>query len=139
MSDATPQPGTPQPGTPQPGTPLSESDDTLYASLAHFLNIILLLPALILYLVFGSRGPKTAVEGKEALNWTINVTGLLVVAWIVNALLQWIPILGLLISILITLATWALIIVNIVFAIMGGVRVQSGGGWRYPVNIRWIK
>jgi uncharacterized Tic20 family protein len=31
------------------------------------------------------------------------------------------------------------IIVNIIFAIMGGVKVNGGGSYRYPVNIRWIK
>ncbi len=125
MTDPTPQ------AAPQPAAPLSETDDKLWASLAHFLNIILLIPALIIYLVFGPRGARTRVESKEALNWTINVTG----AVIILGILQLIPFIGLLFFLLYL----AVIIVNIVFAILGGVKVNGGGSYRYPVNIRWIK
>ena len=121
----------PAPAAPQPAAPLTEAEDKQWASFAHFGNIILLLPALIIYLVFKDRGPKVAVEGKEALNWTINVTG----AWIILAILSVIPFIGLIFSILL----FALAIVNIIFAILGGVKVNGGGSYRYPVNIRWIK
>jgi hypothetical protein len=121
----------PAPAAPQPAAPLTEAEDKQWASFAHFGNIILLIPALIIYLVFKDRGPKVAVEGKEALNWTINVTG----AWIILAILSVIPFLGLIFSIVL----FALAIVNIIFAILGGVKVNGGGSYRYPVNIRWIK
>ncbi|MET4782309.1 DUF4870 domain-containing protein [Glaciihabitans sp. UYNi722] len=122
---------TPQAAAPQPAAPLSETDDKLWAQLSHFLNIILLIPALIIYLVFGPRGARTRVESKEALNWTINVTG----AAIILGILTLIPFLGILFSLL----YFALIVVNIIFAILGGVKVNAGGSYRYPVNIRWIK
>jgi uncharacterized Tic20 family protein len=121
----------PAPATPQPAAPLTEAEDRQWASFAHFGNIILLIPALIIYLIFKDRGPKVAVEGKEALNWTINVTG----AWIILVILSVIPLLGILFSILL----FALAVVNIIFAILGGVKVNGGGSYRYPVNIRWIK
>ena len=121
----------PAPAAPQPAAPLTEAEDKQWASFAHFGNIILLIPALIIYLVFKDRGPKVAVEGKEALNWTINVTG----AWIILAILSVIPFIGLIFSIVL----FALAIVNIIFAILGGVKVNAGGSYRYPVNIRWIK
>ncbi|HEY4226313.1 MAG TPA: DUF4870 domain-containing protein [Pseudolysinimonas sp.] len=121
----------PAPAAPQPAAPLTEAEDKQWASFAHFGNIILLIPALIIYLVFKDRGPKVAVEGKEALNWTINVTG----AWIILAILSVIPFIGLLFSILLL----ALAVINIIFAILGGVKVNGGGSYRYPVNIRWIK
>ena len=121
----------PAPAAPQPAAPLTEAEDKQWASFAHFGNIILLIPALIIYLVFKDRGPKVAVEGKEALNWTINVTG----AWIILAILSVIPFLGIIFSILL----FALAVVNIIFAILGGVKVNGGGSYRYPVNIRWIK
>ena len=121
----------PAPAAPQPAAPLTEAEDKQWASFAHFGNIILLIPALIIYLVFKDRGPKVAVEGKEALNWTINVTG----AWIILAILSVIPFIGLLFSILLL----ALAVINIIFAIMGGIKVNGGGSYRYPVNIRWIK
>lgn len=122
-----------------PAAPLSEADDKQWASFAHFGNIILLIPALIIYLVFGPRGAKTKVEGKEALNWTINVTGIVIAVNILNVVLSFIPVVGWILAILLTLVLWAVLIVNLIFAIMGGVKVNGGGSYRYPVNIRWIK
>jgi uncharacterized Tic20 family protein len=133
MTDPTPA------AAPQPATPLSETDDKLWASLAHFLNIILLIPALIIYLVFGPRGARTKVEGKEALNWTINVVGALIILFIVQIIFGFIPFVGWIIALLAVIVYWAVIIVNIIFAILGGVKVNAGGSYRYPVNIRWIK
>ena len=130
---------TPQPAAPQPAVPLSETDDKLWASLSHFLNIILLIPALVIYLAFGPRGARTRVESKEALNWTINVTGALVALWILGLILGFIPIIGFIWAILSFLIWIALAIVNVVFSILGGVKVNAGGSYRYPVNIRWIK
>ncbi len=125
--------------TPQPAAPLSAAEDKQWAMLAHFLNIILLIPALVIYLVFKDRGALVRQESKEALNWTINVTGLLIALQIVSAIFGLIPVLGWIMVFLIVLLTWALIVVNIVFAIIGGVRVNGGGTYRYPLNIRWIK
>jgi uncharacterized protein len=121
----------PAPAAPQPAAPLTEAEDKQWASFAHFGNIILLIPALIIYLVFKDRGPKVAVEGKEALNWTINVTALYIIFFI----LSFIPFVGLITVIL----NLALGVVNIIFAILGGIKVNGGGSYRYPVNIRWIK
>jgi uncharacterized Tic20 family protein len=129
----------PAPAAPQPAAPLTEAEDKQWASFAHFGNIILLVPALIIYLVFKDRGPKVAVEGKEALNWTINVTGIVVIGNILSLILGFIPVIGWILGILITLVIWAVIIVNIIFAILGGVKVNGGGSYRYPLNIRWIK
>lgn len=133
MTDPAAQPA------PQPGAPLSAADDRLWGSLAHFLNIILLIPALIIYLVFKDRGTITRTEGKEALNWTINVSGALVAINIVNAIFGFIPILGAIVAILLGFISFAIIVVNVIFSIMGGVRVNAGGSYRYPFNIRWIK
>ena len=124
-----------QPAAPQPAAPLTEAEDKQWASFAHFGNIILLIPALIIWLVFRARGPKTNVEGKEALNWTINVTGLYIIIQILGAILTFVAGIGFLILLL----GWVLLIVNLIFAILGGVKVNGGGSYRYPVNIRWIK
>jgi uncharacterized Tic20 family protein len=125
----------PAPAAPQPAAPLTEAEDKQWASFAHFGNIILLIPALIIYLVFKDRGPKVAVEGKEALNWTINVTGAFIILQVLSLITAFTIFLPLIIGILI----FALIVVNIIFAILGGVKVNGGGSYRYPVNIRWIK
>ena len=120
-----------QPEPARPGVPLSPKEDLLWASLAHFGNIIPLVPAVVIYAVFRDRGARVRVESTEALNWTINVTGIFVILSIVSG----VPILGLLVFPL----NLVLSILNTVFAILGGVKVQSGGSYRYPVNYRWVK
>jgi hypothetical protein len=116
------------------GPPLSEAEDQQYATLATFLNIIPLIPALIFYFAFGTRGPKIAEQSKENLNWTINITAILIICWILTAL----PVLNIL-AVLWGLIYAAAEIVNIVFSIIGGIAVSNGQLYRYPMNIRWIK
>lgn len=119
--------------------PLSAQEDNQWAMLSHFLNIILLIPALIIFIIFKARGPRVAVESKEALNWTINVSGAVIILNIVSAIFVLIPVIGWIIWLLLTLAVWAVIIVNVIFSIIGGMKVKDGGSYRYPMNYRWIK
>jgi uncharacterized Tic20 family protein len=119
-----------------PAAPLTAENDKLWASLSHFGGILGPIPVLIIWLVLKDRGPRTNVEGKEALNWQITFTIGYVVLWIVVGILAiplWFisPILGLL-----PLAWWVL---NVIFSILGGVKVQGGGSYRYPFNVRLIK
>lgn len=126
---------------PPPGgaAPLSQAEDGQWAMLSHFLNVVLLVPALVIYIVFKDRGPRVAVESKEALNWTINVSGAVIALNIVQVIFSVIPVLGLFSWLLFSLLTWAVIIVNVIFAIMGGMKVKDGGSYRYPWNYHWIK
>ncbi len=86
----TTPPPAPQPAAPQPAGPLTEAEDKQWASFAHFGGAIVLLglfsgwvgllgilPALIIFLVFGKRGARTLVESKEALNFQITALALL--------------------------------------------------------------
>jgi uncharacterized Tic20 family protein len=118
-----------------PAAPLTEAEDKQWASFAHFGNILSLVPPLIIWLVFKDRGAKSNVEGKEALNWGINVAGAEIILFILSLLTSFTIFLPLIFGLL----SWAVIIVNIIFAIMGGIKVNGGGSYRYPVNIRWIK
>jgi uncharacterized Tic20 family protein len=127
----------PAPAAPQPAAPLTEAEDKQWASFAHFGNIIPLIPSVIIWLVFKDRGAKTAVEGKEAVNWGINVVGLLIINGILGLIL--IPLTFGIWSIISTLIWLVLVISSVIFAILGGVKVNGGGSYRYPVNIRWIK
>lgn len=132
--DPTQQP--PQQQYAAPAQPLTAENDKLWASLSHFGGILGPIPVLIIWLVLKDRGPRTNVEGKEALNWQITFTIGYVVLWIVVGIISiplWFisPILALL-----PLAWW---ILNVVFSILGGVKVQGGGSYRYPFNVRFIK
>lgn len=143
MSDTNsshiPGPPTEEPHHSAVASPITPAEDAQWAMLSHFLNIILLIPALIIYLIFKDRGQRVAVESKEALNWTINITGIVIVANILNVILSFIPVLNIIAWIVLTLLIFAAVILNIIFAIIGGMRVKDGGSYRYPMNYRWIK
>jgi uncharacterized Tic20 family protein len=127
----------PQPAA--PAAPLSEAEDKQWASFAHFGNILSFVAPLIIWLIFKDRGTKSNVEGKEALNWGINVAGLLVANVILSVIFGFIPVIGLIWVFLSPLIWIAIVVLNVIFSIMGGIKVNGGGSYRYPVNIRWIK
>ena len=124
----------PQPAAPQPAAPLTEAEDKQWASFAHFGGMLGILPSLIIWLVFKDRGAKTNVEGKEALNFQITATIAQVVLYVLGTILA-IIFIGFLFYFLAFLV-WA---AAVVFSILGGVKVNGGGSYRYPVNIRFIK
>lgn len=118
--------------------PLDPAQDKQWAAFSHLGGILWILPSLIIWLVFKDRGRLTNQEAKEALNWQITW----IICWVASQVIGiiigsftygigWL-LFGLLIP-------WALYIVNLVFSILGFVRVNGGGTYRYPVNFRFIK
>jgi uncharacterized Tic20 family protein len=135
MTEPTPQPAA------TPAAPLNEAEDKQWASFAHFGGVLGPLPALIIWLVFKDRGSKTNVEGKEALNWQITFA----IGWVVLLILTSILSGALLFSggyaliSIIGLLPWLWWIYNAVVSILGGVKVNGGGSYRYPFALRFIK
>lgn len=150
-SGGQPGPGTPPPPPPGPGgyqqpggyqaapppaygapgaaQPLSDSDQRMWAMLAHLGGIIFsFLAPLVIWLVFRERGRFVDEQAKEALNFQIT----LVIAAI-----------GISIISVITLGLGAFLylafLVALVFMILAGVAANRGEAYRYPVNIRLIK
>lgn len=119
-----------------PAAPLDAEQDKQWAAFAHLGGILWFLPSLIIWLVFKDRGAKTDVEAKEALNWQITWIIAWVASQIIGIVLAFTGVGWLLFGLLIP---WALYIVNLVFSILGFVKVNSGGSYRYPVNFRFIK
>lgn len=124
-----------------PAAPLTAAEDKQWAMWAHIGGVIGFLPSLIILLVFKDRGQLTRQEAKEALNWQITFTigyiVLLIAVTIINGILLFTPAYGLagLFSLL-PLAWW---ILNVIFSILGGVKVNSGGSYRYPFAFRFVK
>lgn len=128
--------------------PLKDEEDTLWASLAHLGGVVGFLPSLIIYLTLRQRGKKTAIEAKEALNWQITFFVVWLIVEILIALLGGIIIAatsglggnpGNTVTYVLEFIPVALWIVNIVFSILGCVRVNGGGSYRYPFAVRLIK
>jgi uncharacterized Tic20 family protein len=154
------QPG-PQPAQPYatPAGPLTPEQDKTYAMWSHFggaisflalftgwLAILAIIPALVFYLTFGKRGERVRQEAKEALNFQITMVGAMIVWAIVAAVIYailFVPlVLGggwFILGIILALVGWALVVLDVVFSIVGGVRVNAGGSYRYPFAIRFIK
>ncbi|MDQ1542671.1 MAG: uncharacterized protein QOK08_309 [Actinomycetota bacterium] len=133
MTDPTPA------AAPQPSAPFTAAEDKQYSTLATFLNIILLIPALIFYFAFGNRGPMIGRQSKENLNWTINISVIVIAAEILSVIFAFIPIVGFIISLLLGLVIWAALIVNLIFSIIGGTKVNAGEFYKYPFAFRFIK
>jgi uncharacterized Tic20 family protein len=126
-----------QPAQSQPAAPLTEAEDKQWASFAHLGGIIWILPSLIIWLIFKDRGVRTNVEAKEALNFQITVGIAQIAVFIINTILT-----------TVTLGFWALIgwilplgiwVASLIFSIMGFSKLNAGGSYRYPINIRFIK
>ena len=145
MTDAPPPAA-----APVPAAPLSEADDKLWASLAHLGGILFILPSLIIFLVLKDRGARVRVEAKEALNWQITFLGIWIILQIVVAILT-----GIIVAVaissgayyyggggiasilwLLPAAAW---VANVVFSILGFVKVNGGGSYRYPFALRLVK
>ena len=117
-------------GVPANAPPLTASEDRQWATLAHFGGILGFIPSMIIYLVFRDRGPFTAQEAKEALNFTLPPTIIALLA----LLLSLIPVIGWFFAIVNALI-WVIIAVSSVIA---GIQVNRGRPYRYPVNLRRI-
>lgn len=130
-----------QPQYAAPAPPLSPEADRTAAMWAHIGGIVGFLPSLIIWLVLKDRGPRTNIEAKEALNWQITFTIVYIGLWIVTTVVGGVAsAIGLwFVSGLFGLLFFALWVVNVIFSIQGGVRVNAGGSYRYPWNFRFIK
>ena len=118
-------------GVPANALPLTASEDRQWATLAHFGGILGCVPSLLIYLIFKDRGPFTAQESKEALNFTLPPT----IAAVLANLLVFIPVVGNLFAVLATVI-W---IAVTCFSVAAGIHVNRGQPHRYEFNLRWIK
>jgi len=111
-----------------PAAPLSDSDQRLWATLAHIGPIILsFIAPLVIWLVYRERGRYVEDQAKEALNFQIT----LAIAYIVSLFLM---------IILIGFVTFAIAwIGSLVLMIMAAIAANKGEAYRYPLNIRFIK
>jgi uncharacterized Tic20 family protein len=122
----------PQPGYPaqQPGVaqPMSDSDQRLWAMLAHIGGILTwFIGSLVIMMVFGERSAFVKRHAVEALNFQITLT----IAWFIAGILS-IVLIGLVLLPIIWIG-------EIVFCIIAGLAANKGQEYRYPINIRLVK
>jgi uncharacterized Tic20 family protein len=148
MTDTGPTPPSPTPppsgsSTPPPGTPLDygkptgvpaytgpepDKDSKTMAMLCHLLAIFTgFLGPLIIWLLKKDTSPFVDDQGKEALNFWISLSVILVICSVTAFLC---------VPAIIALVAWVL---GLVFAIQGAMKANQGIAYRYPFNIRFIK
>lgn len=134
-------------GQPVARPPLTDADQRLWATLAHLGNIVGFVPSLLILVLLGARGRFVRDESREALN--LSLTAL--IAWVVLAAVG--QVLGLieralpvaltlvpeLLGLLVGLASFAIWVVVVVLSIVAALRVQHGGGHRYPLALRLVR
>ena len=131
MSNQPPQnPQGPNPYAQQ--QPLTPTDEKMWATLIHVGGI---------FLVFKDRGTLTRQESKEALNWQITFTIGFIILQILVAIISAALLFSNAYAIvsLVSFLPFLLWVVNAIFSILGGVKVNGGGSYRYPVALRLIK
>lgn len=128
---APPPGGYPPPpayGSAPSGPPLSESDQRLWATLAHAGSLLLgFIAPLIVWLVYKGRGQFVEDQAKESLNFQI----LVAIAYVASSVLSVVGI-----GLILFPIVW---IVALVFIIMASVAANRGEAYRYPVNWRIVK
>lgn len=143
-SNAVPPPppppayGAPPPVSPPPSGAvglgqgkLAESDEKTMGMLAHLLGgLFSFLGPLIIWLIKKDESPFVNDQGREALNFQITV----LFAVIACSILSFIPYLGCIFA----LAWMAIVIANLVFAIIGCLEANKGVAYRYPFALRLI-
>ncbi|KGM11703.1 DUF4870 domain-containing protein [Cellulomonas bogoriensis] len=108
--------------------PLSDSDQRLWATLAHAGGILIgFLAGLIVWLVQRERGRYVEEQSKEALNFQITLGIGQVVGWATT----WLGI-----GFLIILAAY---ILQLVFGILAAIASNKGEAYRYPFALRLVK
>ncbi|CAG7845371.1 hypothetical protein USB125703_01633 [Pseudoclavibacter triregionum] len=121
------------------GQPGGDANDRSGGALCHFLEILGPIGSGIGWAVTKDRGPISNTEGKEALNFGITMAIISLGIGLLQMIAFFaIPDFGMTGS-LIGLLSWVVWIANLVFSIMGGMKVNNGGSYRYPVNFRFIK
>lgn len=108
--------------------PLSDSDQRMWAMLAHVGGILFsFIAPLIIWLMFKDRGRFVDEQAKEALNFQIT----LIIGYVISGIL-FIIIIGAILFFVVWLAA-------IIFGIMAAIAANKGEAYRYPVAIRLIK
>ena len=110
---------------------LTREEDTRWATLSHFGAVAGCVPALVIYLVYRDRGPFTAQESKEALNFTVPLTLTVLVFYGLAFIPPIAPFAG-----LGGVFVWAFMAIS---GLVGGAECNKGRPYRYRLNLRLIQ
>ncbi|WP_258932933.1 DUF4870 domain-containing protein [Nesterenkonia pannonica] len=118
-------------GSDSSAPPLTPEEDRRWATLSHFGGIAGCLPSAAIYFIFRDRGPFTAQESREALNFTLPLTVVLVVLFA----LGYLPAVGWIFS-LVAVFLWAIMAIT---GLVAYAECNKGRPYRYRLNFRFIQ
>ena len=123
-----PNQGYPPVGAPMvAGPPVSPSDEKLWGWLVHVLMIVTtVVGPLIVYLIYKDRSKWITDNAKEALNFGILSTIIIVVSSILTVV-----VIG-----IVPLIVWPILM--LVFGIMAAIAANEGRFYKYPLNLRLV-
>lgn len=128
---------TPPPPPPQVPSNSGSSDDKTMALIAHFgIAIFGFLPPLIIYLVKGDS-PWVKNEAAKAFNFTIVATAAYAAAFVLN-IVSAVADIGI-IGCFTCLLYIAAFLMNIIFGVINGIKVNNGEETKYPFEIPILK
>ncbi|MGM1029935.1 MAG: DUF4870 domain-containing protein [Actinomycetota bacterium] len=132
-------PGQPQYAAAAPMSPVDEKNAGMWGHISGLSTIVTggfggWIGPLIVYMIYKDRSAFAKQEAKEALNFGILMTIISIGILIVGTLTTIIGIGFLLLGLY-----WIPGLLQVIFGIIGGVRVNNGGSYRYPFNWRMVK
>ena len=113
---------------PAQAEPLDITQDRQWATLAHLGGVVGALPSFLIFRAVGNRGPFTRQESREALNFALLPT-LIILASIALSL---IPVIGWVFAVIAAL-TWIALAVQ---SVVAGIKVNQGEPYQYRGNTR---
>ena len=134
-------PGQPQYAASAPMSPVDEKNAGMWGHISGLSTIVTggfggWIGPLIVYMIYKDRSAFAKQESKEALNFGIFMTILAVGILIVGTILAVVT-LGILAFV--PALYWVPGLLQVIFGIIGGIRVNNGGSYRYPFNWRMVK
>lgn len=132
-------PGQPQYAAAAPMSPVDEKNAGMWGHLSGLSTIVTggyggWIGPLIVYMIYKDRSAFAKQESKEALNFGIFMTILTIGLLIVGTILS---IVG--IGFILLALWWVPGLLQVIFSIIGAMRVNNGGSYRYPFNWRLVK
>jgi len=119
---------------PIPATPLTSSEESRWVVLAHIGGLLSFIGPLVVWLVYRDRSDAVERESKEALNAQVTYAAAALAVYIVGGILTIV-----LVGILFIVAAMVVQLIALALAIVGAVRANSSGSYRYPFTYRFIK
>ncbi|WP_306231388.1 DUF4870 domain-containing protein [Agrococcus beijingensis] len=132
-------PGQPQYAAAAPMSPVDEKNAGMWGHLSGLSTIVTggwggWIGPLIVFLIYKDRSAFAKQESKEALNFGIFMTLLTIGFIIVGTLLSVVGI-----GVIFLIFYWLPGLMQVIFSIIGAMRVNNGGSYRYPFNWRLVK